>query len=172
MPLTLALGAVCAVMVSCYEPPIPDQSGFPPLSVLKDGGQAVARLYSAPLQIIGAIASHPWFVIKAEDDTDFERWEVSLQAGGPFGHVQRDLMEPESGVGAGGVYIIAELTGDAAQAVVSFIRNESPGYPCRDTYILLGPNSNTYAQWVLDNTGWEVELPSTGIGKDAPVNCP
>ena len=35
-----------------------------------------------------------------------------------------------------------------------------------------GPDCNTHIKWVLDSTGWEVNLPPTMVGADAPLNCP
>jgi len=171
--LTIALLGSTYATLSCLPPAIPDQTGFAPLADLATGGQAVARLYSAPIPNIEAIATHAWFVVKSAEATTFDRWELLQTAsGGPFGLVRRNLLAPESGVGADGVFVVAELIGPAAEPVVDFITDRSPTYPCRNTYFFLGPNSNTYAQWVLDNTGWTAELPATAIGKDAAVNCP
>jgi hypothetical protein len=151
---------------------IPDQSLFAPLPTLRLGGQAVARLYAAPIPGLEVIASHPWFVIQSAGSDTLTRWEVWPAAGGPHGHVRKNLFTPEEDIGAGGQYIIAELTGQSAQPVVDFIESQSPTYPCKDHYMLLGPNSSTYAQWVLDNTGWNVTLPCAAVGKDAPPDCP
>ena len=104
--------------------------------------------------------------MKSAEATSFDRWELWQTAGGPYGHLRRNLQAPESDVGADGVFVVAELVGPAAEPVVDFITDRSPTYPCRNTYFFLGPNSNTYPQWVLDNTGWNAELPATAIGKD------
>lgn len=148
---------------------MPDQSIFAALSALRDSGLAIARLYAAPIPGIEFLAIHPWFVVKTADSTSYTRWEVWQDAGGSFGHVRRNLQSAEADVGAGGAYVIAELQGAAAAAVVDFINTQSPTYPCRDNYVLFpGPNSNSYAQWVLDNTGWNATLPPSAIGKDVP----
>ncbi len=170
--LAIALLGSTYATVSCLPPAIPDQAGFAPLADLATTGQAVARLYSAPIPNIEAIATHAWFVVKSAEATSFDRWELWQTAGGPYGHLRRNLQAPESGVGANGAFVVAELIGPAAEPVVDFITDRSPTYPCRNTYFFLGPNSNTYAQWVLDNTGWNAELPATAIGKDAAVDCP
>jgi hypothetical protein len=89
-----------------------------------------------------------------------------------LGYVRLNRLPPEADLGASGVVVLAELRGPEADPVVEFITSRSPDYPCRDAYFLLGPNSNTYVQWVLDQTGWQVELPLTAIGRNAPARCP
>ena len=127
---------------------------------------------TAPIPGIEIIAIHPWFVVKRAGATRFDRWEVWQTAGGLYGHIRKNRTSNlTGGVGAGGTYIIAELIGAEAEAVVAFIDTQSPDYSCKDNYELLGPNSNTYAQWILDGSGWNVPLPPTAIGKDAPQTC-
>jgi hypothetical protein len=153
--------------------PYPDQSAFAPLETLADDGLAVARVYAASFPFTEGIATHPWFVVKPADSSRFERWEVGFWTGEPYGFVHKDLFPPEHDVGIAGSRILAELLGTEAESVVDFIRQESPHYPCKDFYVLLpGPNSNTYLQWVLDNTSWQVDLPPTAVGANVAVNCP
>jgi hypothetical protein len=151
---------------------IPDQSQFAPLEEMAELDEAVARVYVAPVHYLGNFATHTWFVVKEAGSHDFDRWEVSLHHGEPYGYIYKNLREPEQHIGSYGVFVQAELIGEEAEPVVEFVENESPNYPCRDFYFFLpGPNCNTYGQWVLDNTGWDVDLPFTSLGKDAPVNC-
>lgn len=158
--------------VGCVSSAIPDQSGYRPLAELGASGQAVARLYVATIPGLQGIATHSWFLIKPADGTEFERWEVWVTADGPYGYVRKNLFGVESDIGAGGVYILAETTGPAAESIVAFIAGRSPTYECRNVYVLLGVNSNSYIQWVLNQTGWQVALPDTAIGKFVTVNCP
>jgi len=164
---------LCLIGAGCFGPgSIPDQSQFEPLASLGTNGEIVVRLYAAPIPNLESIAIHPWFVVKWADETEFDRWEVLQSAGAPYGHVRLNLNSPTSDVGAGGVFVLAELIGPAAESVVAFIETQSPNYSCRDHYISFpGPNSNTYAQWVLDNTGWAVTLPAAAIGKGVQPNC-
>ena len=99
--------------------------------------QAVVRLYSAPIPYLGGMATHSWFVVKAVDSHVFDRWEV-WQTSGPD-----------------------------AERVVAVIEHSAQQYPYRSCYFLLGPNSNTYAAWVLKRSGWHLSLPATAIGKAA-----
>jgi len=163
---------VLAVGVCCVQPRVPDQSGYRPLADLKTSKQALVRVYAAPIPYLRGVASHSWFVVKAADSVTFDRWEVWQTAGGDYGHVRRNLLEPEADVGSGGVYIVAEASGAAAEPIVAFIADQSPTYPCRNRYAYLGVNSNTFVQWVLDQTGWGVVQPRTAIGKNRAVDCP
>lgn len=167
------LGIAAAVTSCAVFSSVPDQDQFASLDSLRDSGNAVVRLYAAPIPELELFAIHPWFVVKQADETSYDRWEVWQTSGGAYGHVRKNRSSPTTSVGAGGTYVIAELVGAEAEAVVSFIESESPDYPCKDNYVLFpGPNSNSYAQWVLDSTGWDVVLPPTAIGKDVPANCP
>jgi hypothetical protein len=151
----------------------PDQLQFAPLDSLAHGGQAVARIYAASFPLTEGIAVHPWFVVKPPDSSCFERWEVGFRADEPYGFVHKDLFAPEQDVGIAGPRVLAELLGTEAESVVEFIRDESPNYPCKDVYVLFpGPNSNTYLQWVLANTGWQVNLPPTAVGANVSLDCP
>ena len=150
-----------------------DSSEFVPLSALENNGEAVARLYGTPILNIERLAIHAWFVVKSAEEVSFDRWEVWATADGPYGYVRLNLRSPTSAPLAGRVFVIAELIGPEAEPVVEFIETQSPNYPCCDYYLFYpGPNSNTYAQWVLDNAGWAVTLPPTAIGKAVPPDCP
>ncbi len=169
--IRLVLGLVpISLMLGC-DSGIPDQNLFLPLDTVLSNSQALVRLYSAPIPELEGIATHPWFIVKRKNANTYSRWEVWQDAGGLYGHVRQNFLTAESGVGAGGTYVIAELQGPVAESVVEFIYTESPTYPCKDNYVLFpGPNSNSYAQWVLTETGWNVTLPDSAIGKDVP--CP
>lgn len=170
----LTIGALlCIIGAGCNGfGSIPDQSQFESLDTLSTNGQTVVRMYTAPVPDYEDIGSHPWFVVKGANETEFDRWEVLDSADGISGHVYVNFRTPAEDVGAGGVYVLAELIGPEAEAVVAFIETESVNYPCRNEYVFFpGPNSNTYGQWVLDNTGWDVTQPFTAMGKDVSPDC-
>lgn len=164
---------LCIHGAGCVEfGTIPDQSQFASLDSLSTNGQAIVRLYSAPIPDYENVGSHPWFVIKTANETEFDRWEVLDRTDVPFGYVHLNFSSPAADIGAGGVSVLAELIGPAAESIVTFIETQSLNYPCRNEYTFFpGPNSNTFGQWVLDNTGWDVTLPFTAIGKDVTPDC-
>jgi hypothetical protein len=137
------------------------------LETLRAGDDAVVRLYDAPIPGLTSIASHLWFVVKPAGSTTFDRWELWISPADPYGYVRQNLFGLTASLGVEPVSLAAELIGPEAEPVVEFIQSQSPLYPCAHAYRFpTGPNSSTYIQWVLDNTGWNVTLPPTGIGTD------
>ncbi len=156
----------------CVARCIPDQAPFEPLSELQKDDQAFVRIYAAPVPQVKSVAVHTWFVTRRSGSTKLHRWEIWQRARGPFDHIILDGFPPERDVGAGGTFILAELLGEEAERVIDFIERESPTYPCRKEYrVFPGPNSNTYPQWVLTNTGWDVHLPWVAVGKNWTGTC-
>jgi hypothetical protein len=117
---------------------------------------------------LGLLALHYWFVV-FEPDGRCRRWEVwqAPDAGGTsIGHVHCDLKAPDAGVGGGPARIAAEWTGQAAEKIKKILEN-SKTYPYCDRYLPWpGPNSNTFAAWVLRQAGVEHRLPWRAFGRD------
>lgn len=146
-----------------------EDSLFGAIDALRDSGEAVARVYAAP--IAPSEIEHTWFVVKRAEEVDPTRWEVFVYPGGIYGYVFADLYAPEADLGAGGTHVVAEVRGPEAEPLIDCIEDAAANYPCRDYYVLYpGPNSDSFTQWVLDRCGWDVELPPEVVGKDTP--CP
>lgn len=153
------------LMVGCCSGQAPDQAQFAPLSGLADSNQALIRVYGAPIPLLAPLAIHTWFVTKQAEEDTFHRWEVWQFSGGDHGHVHKDFLSPTEGLGAGGPFIIGQVIGGEAESIVAFVERESPQYPYRHTYVLFpGPNSNTYTRWVLQSSGWDLDLPTCALG--------
>jgi hypothetical protein len=147
----------------------PEESGYQPLSDLAAGKQAVVRIYAAPIPILGSLIVHTWFAVKSANATSFDRWEVWLTSGEPNGYLKKNFYPVEGNPLAGEGFIVTELIGPPAEPIVDFIVNHSTEYPYMNFYMLIpGPNCNTYTQWVLDNSGWNVAIPDNALGKDFP----
>lgn len=152
---------------------IPDQSQFAPLAEIAAKDQAFVRLYGNEISPIQLIAIHVSFVIKPAGSTGLQMWELQPAEDGPFGHVRfTDMPDQARPDYFNRAFVIAEVFDDQAQSIADFIQSQSPLYPCRFAYEVFGPNSNTYIEWVLQQTGWNVALSGRAIGKDATVNCP
>jgi hypothetical protein len=124
------------------------------------------QLRHAPLPWpLGLFASHYWFVVIEGDKA--ERWEVwqTRNAGGrAVGHLHCDLKPADAGVGGGPMRIAAEWTGERAVSIVNVLKNPRR-YPFCERYRYWpGPNSNTYAAWVLRQAGIDQPLPRRAIG--------
>lgn len=118
--------------------------------------------------IIGMIAVHYWFVIIK--DNQFERWEIWQRANRgkqSWGHLHKNLMPYDRGVGNGNSWIESQWFGNRADALIEIIENTPRIYPYNYKYRYYpGPNSNTYVQWILNQGNTNYLLGKKGIGKD------
>ena len=136
-------------------------------------------LLTCPAHLPFSFARHPWFVINKKGV--LSRWEVVYgncrHVGTPLraGHIHIDALPPFRGISIfhspeilfwnGRCEAVAE--GELAENLISFIEASKDTYPYRDRYLLWGPNSNTYAQWVLDAfPTWNAKLPWNAFSKN------
>jgi len=135
-------------------------------------------LFAAALPVPLNFAVHGWFVIHGNGIT--ERWEFGRFSDSPHPSkigVLKNFMTPTSGMrkypwktkkGTQAKLLgsIEGNEGSLAHQMFDFIRNETPNYPLQDKYVLTGPNSNTYVQWVINRfpeSGFS--LPFNAFGK-------
>jgi hypothetical protein len=99
------------------------------------------------------------------------RWEVFWRPvqkwPARWGHLHKDFYAVTQGLAKyfftekylwkNGTTLIGCIEGDVAREMADFIEATPRSYPYRDTYSLWGPNSNTYAAWVLS------QFPAAGI---------
>lgn len=121
--------------------------------VIVDSSDLRVELRFATLpSVLRAIAVHHWFVVLDAGAEQADRWEVwqSRNAGGQsWGHVHRNLMHPDRPVGGGPTCVAARWHGDQAQRLRAVLVQPQV-YPFQERYRYWpGPNSNTYAAWVL-----------------------
>lgn len=124
-----------------------------------------------------SFAKHAWFVCVKDGETS--RYEVRHYKNGnnkTFLHINE--LPPFVGVEIFPLPLknflweakfLSSIAGDEnslAKSMIDFIENSLNSYPFTDEYFLLGPNSNTYIQWILDNfPEFDVELPWNCLGK-------
>lgn len=117
--------------------------------------------------LLGLIASHYWFVVF--DGDEIHRWEVwqTQNAGGrSIGHVHCDLKPPDAGVGGGPARLAAAWSGAEAARLKQVLERAASTYPfCHRYFYWPGPNSNTFAAWVLREAGVGHALPPRAIGR-------
>jgi hypothetical protein len=66
--------------------------------------------------------------------------------------------------------IINTIEDENAHKLITFLENEIRTYPYLKKYFLLGPNSNTYIQWILDHfPELNMKLSRRAIGKNYKV---
>jgi hypothetical protein len=130
----------------------------------------VVQLVRATLpQPITFLAVHYWFNAFDPRARTWQRWEVREAAqlnATSWGHIHRDLQEPWDDVGGGAAVVEAEWLDDDASRLLATLQHPEQ-YPDRDTYRYWpGPNSNTYAAWVLRESNVAFDLGPLGVGKD------
>lgn len=141
-------------------------------------------LFSCPAALPVSFASHPWFVVNRYGA--LSRWDVLLMERKNWkmrwGHLHKDFFLPFQGVEMffftdrykwKHVRLLGVLGGDEgslAHRMVELIERSPELYPSCEKYRLLGPNSNTYAQWVLNHfPECGLRLPWNSYGKGYAV---
>ena len=124
------------------------------------------ELRSAPLpSLLGRFASHYWFVVFRDGRVDrWEVWQTRNAGGRAVGHVHCNLKPPDAGVGGGPMRLECHWEGDGAAAIARVLE-ATHAYPfCQRYHYWPGPNSNTYAAWVLRQAGIDYPFPRRAIG--------
>jgi hypothetical protein len=118
--------------------------------------------------IIGYIAVHYWFVIITEKQKDrWEIWQNPHRSSQSWGHLHKNLMHYENGVGNGASWLEQEWNDYTALQIAEIIENSPQTYQYNYYYRYYpGPNSNTYIQWVLNQAKIDYDLSNKGIGKN------
>ncbi len=126
-----------------------------------------------------SFASHSWLVINKKGAVS--RWEVLFIKSGSktsWGHLHLNFHSPFQGLEifyfyprlVWKSYLIGFIEGNensTAHQIANFIENSPKSYPYCYEYLLWGPNSNTYTQWVLDKfPEFKINLPWNSFGKN------
>lgn len=137
-------------------------------------------LFICPASLPFYFAIHPWFV--CVKDGQIDRWEVRFEINNyrpelgkhlhlnrlpAFSGIEMINFMPKKFLWKGRLfYSIEGEDGSLAHQMYEFISNSKNNYPYRDQYNLLGPNSNTYAEWVLSSfSELNIKLPWNSLGK-------
>ena len=136
--------------------------------------EAVVQVYTArALNWRGIFAVHSWVATKPENA---ETYTVHQVIGW---RIYRDLpaMVSAPGIPDGRWFgnepsVIAELRGQAAARAIPKIIEAVANYPYPNEYMVWpGPNSNTFVAYIGKQVPeLRMDLPSTAIGKDYPIN--
>ena len=124
--------------------------------------------------LTGIVADHYWLlVIRGIEGMQYQtcdRWEVwqhPHQNDSCWGYLHKNLLDPYQGVGNGQSQLIQQWEGSDALLMVEKIESSPSTYPFIRKYRYWpGPNSNTFAQWIVRD---KVELGVRAIGKSFPV---
>jgi hypothetical protein len=138
-------------------------------------------LLTCPVSIPLNFASHPWFV--CVKNGEISRWEVRFEKNNtnpslgkhlhfnslpPFSGIEKIQLIPKKFLW--NATMINHTEGDKnslAKKMIDLIENSPKIYSDRNRYSFIGPNSNTYAQWVLNNfPDFKIKLPWNSFGKN------
>ena len=120
--------------------------------------------------ILGLFAAHYWFVLFDEYGCRrFEVWQTKNAGGRSIGHVHCDLKPADAGVGGGPARTAAQWQGDEARRLKAVLENLQ-AYPfCQKYRYWPGPNSNTFAAWVLRKARIVHAMGPMALGKRYPA---
>ncbi len=121
--------------------------------------------------VVGLVAVHHWFVVWSADGCHrYEVWQTKNAGGSSVGHVHRDLKRPDAGVGGGPARVAVRWHGAQATAIDAVLRDMSAYPHCQRYFAWPGPNSNTFAAWVLRGAGIEPALGWRALGMRSPAH--
>ena len=125
------------------------------------------QLRAAKIPFVGWCAVHYWYVIcEAQTAQRWEVWQSRELVAESWGHLHKNLLPPNSGVGNGASWLDFQWSGSEAIALCQVIEASPTTYPHTHCYRYLpGPNSNTYVQWVLHQARIDHVLSWKGLGK-------
>ncbi|NTW14638.1 MAG: DUF3750 domain-containing protein [Candidatus Moranbacteria bacterium] len=133
-------------------------------------------IFHCPVTFPLSFASHPWFV--CNEKGKITRWEVldRLNENEEWAYLHKDYFPMFRGIEVIPFIrrepfwkgrILKRVEGDLAKRMIDVITSSHENYPIRE-YSLIGTNSNTYAQWVLDQfEDLGFKLPWNSFGRNA-----
>ncbi len=127
----------------------------------------VVELRAAKIPVVGWLAVHYWYVIlESQTAQRWEVWQRRHLKPESWGHLHKNLMSPQAGVGNGPSWLAQSWSGPDGDRLGEIIINSPQTYPHGYCYRYWpGPNSNTYAQWVLSQAGVDFDLGWRGVGR-------
>lgn len=136
-------------------------------------------LFVCPGNIPCMVGTHSWFILN--DHGALSRWEIlfrNMHIPSSWGHLYKNFFPIYQGIEIFPYLqwifwkpkILGKAEGDLAKRMIDFIEQSPATYPYCNTFVITGPNSNTYIQWVLDHfPEFRVSLPWNAIGKNFTV---
>ncbi len=135
-------------------------------------------LFSSPVPIPFNFAVHTWFVINLKGKIN--RWEFGRFKGSPHKNgigILKNFFEPTEGMNkffwkrnprfnSKLIGFIEGKDNSITKQLAIFIEEYANSYPLKTEYSVLGPNSNSFMQWILDKfPDVKLKLPFNAIGK-------
>ena len=129
--------------------------------------ETVVELRATKIPFIGFIAVHYWYVIiRGKQKDRWEVWQTQSLSQDSWGHLHKNLMPSENGVGNGASWCETIWTDTLGNKLAETIENSPIIYPYNYSYRYFpGPNSNTYVKWILKQANCDYRLSIKGIGQ-------
>lgn len=132
-------------------------------------------LYTSRGNIPLHFAVHAWFVVIRNGVKT--RWEVLHQkhkSPASWGYLHKDALPFSDGMQILPLLpfrwqsrLIGQVSGAPAEEVVRILESSPESYPYTNHYRLTGPNSNSFAAWILTQVpSCNMTLPENAYGKD------
>lgn len=126
-----------------------------------DNSKYQVFIYGSKAHLPFIFACHSWVVLNKKGT--ISRWEVIFRRNKnkDLGYLHIDDLPPFRGIsiipfmnrvfskGRMLGYIEGE-SGSVVEQIINFVEQSKSTYPYLNKYFLLGPNSNTYIQWILN----------------------
>lgn len=133
--------------------------------------EAIVQVYaSRTFGWRGAFAVHTWVAAKSAHAARYTRYEVIgwRALGGGSALSISDTQAPDAEWYGTRPWVVDQLTGARAEAVIAKLPEAAASYPWAKTYrVWPGPNSNTFVAWLgRAIPELELSLPPLAIGKD------
>ncbi len=150
-------------------------------SKLLKPGEYQVFLFTCPATLPLSFVRHPWFVVNRIGK--ITRWEIfwrSPKWETSWGHLYKDYHAPTEGIAKyffsekylwqKGIKLVGYAEGELARQMAEVIESSPETYPYCYRYSLVGPNSNTYVEWVLKKfPDAKLRLPWNSLGKNKHV---
>ena len=136
-------------------------------------------LFVCPGNMPFNFAAHPWFVVNEKGQ--ISRWEVlfrKIERETSRNHLYKNFFPPFTGIEIFPFLqkyfwqgrLLGKIEDEVAERMAKFIKDSPGAYPYVEKYFLSGPNSNTYAQWILNHfPEIKIELPWNAFGKNYKI---
>jgi hypothetical protein len=155
-----------------------EKLSLPNIIEIKDDSYQVF-LFACPAHIPFSLGLHPWFVVNKKGK--LSRYEVRYtrnSARPELGYIHIDELPLLEGIGMfhfltspqWNARLLGSLQGgedSSAHKMSEYIESSPQTYPHKNKYCMFGPNSNTYAQWILhDFPEFDGTLPWNAFGRN------
>jgi hypothetical protein len=133
-------------------------------------------IFHCPAHAPFVFAVHSWLV--CNEKGKLSRWEMLFRENkdNAWGYLHLNRYAPFEGIEMFSFLdkwqweseLLDKIDGEIAERMIDIIKASQKNYPHSQNYSLIGTNSNTYVQWVLDQAGEKrIKLPWNAFGKNA-----